>query len=100
MPKKSFDSLLEYRLMDALEMNYSQNGKAIRAAKSKLLKENVRDQKLHPLFTFRFADRLVVIHNGVRRPFRKLFLLDSRKVAIQELEFNRSSLRQKGGNGK
>ena len=72
---KKFDPMLEYRLMDILEMYYSENQNAREIVKNKLLTRPIKDKHLYPLFTFVLEDTLVVIQDGIpKRPTRLLFL--------------------------
>ena len=90
---KKCDHLLEYRVLDVLEMNYSQNQKMVETVKTHLLRKPIRDKRLHPFFTFLLGDVLVVIDSGVSRIFRKLFLLNSHKQSFRVLELAGSNFR-------
>ena len=75
--------MLEYRLTDALEMNYSKNLKAIRRVKRKLLCRRVKDFNLYPLLSFVLEDALVVIQDGDWKQIKELFLLNAHTKSFQ-----------------
>ncbi len=64
MKSRRKNEMLEYRLTDALEMNYSKNQKTLQAVKQKLLQRSIKDLNLYPLPSFILEDALVVIQDG------------------------------------
>lgn len=90
MQNGKWDPMLDYRLTDVLEMNYSDERSALKSVKDRMLKRPIKNKTILPLFTFVLEDMLVVIHRGVPKRPRELFLLDARQKSFQTLELNRS----------
>ena len=67
--------MLEYRLVDVLEMNYSKHRKAIVPVLKKLLSRPVKDFNVYPFSAFAFEDALVVIQDGGQKKCPKEFYL-------------------------
>ena len=97
MEKRKHDSMLDYRVTDVLEMNYSENHKMLEAVKSELLSRSIKDKRLYPLFTFVLEDMLVVIHNGLPRECKQLFLLNSHEKSFRIFDLDCFNLKSKGG---
>ena len=89
--------MLDYRVTDILEMNYSENHQLLEAVKSELLSRSIKDKHLYPLFTFVLEDVLVAIHNGLPKPCRQLFLLNSHQKSFRTFDLNSFNLKSKGG---
>ena len=83
MNMRERNEMLEYRLTDALEMNYSKNRQALRIIKRKLLRDRVKDPNLYPLPSFVLEGALVVIQNGDSKRVKELYLLDARKESFR-----------------
>ena len=86
--------MLEYRLMDALEMNYSNNRKILKAVKQKLLDRSIKDSNLYPLPSFVLEDALVVIQDGDLKQVKELYLLNAHTETFQKFGIKRSCLNE------
>lgn len=94
--QKRNDSMLDYRLTDILEMEYSTNEKHLKLVKSKLLSSPVRNHQLELLSTFTLEDKLVVIQRGITRRLKKLFLLNSKRKSFQIVSLSDTKAVEKG----
>ena len=83
MRTKEKDKMLEYRLMDVLEMTYSRNKQALESIKGALLARAIKDSNLYSLPSFVLEDALVVIQNGDLKKIKKFYLLNSHKESFQ-----------------
>ena len=84
--------MLEYRLTDVLEMNFSKNQRTLRAIKRKLLHHFVRDANLYPLPSFVLEDVLVVIQDGDLKKIKQLYLLNAHQESFRKFGINHSNL--------
>ncbi len=75
--------MLEYRLTDVLEMNFSKNRKTLQAVKRKLLHRPIKDSNLYPLASFVLEDALVVIQDGDLKTIKELYLLDAHRESFR-----------------
>ena len=89
IPKKR-NAMLEYRLTDALEMNYSKNRKILKALKQKLLNRSIKDSNLYPLPSFVLEDALVVIQDGDLKQIKELYLLNAHQETFKTFGINQS----------
>ncbi len=86
--------MLEYRLTDALEMNYSKNQKTLQAVKQKLLHRSIKDTNLYPLSSFVLEDALVVIQDGGLKEIRQVYLLNVHEESFRTFGIDRSNLKE------
>ena len=86
--------MLEYRLIDVLEMNFSKNQKMLQAVKRKLLRRTIKDSNLYPLPSFVLEDALVVIQDGDLKTIKELYLLDAHKESFRTFGIHHSDLKE------
>ena len=86
--------MLEYRLTDALEMNFSKNRKTLQAVKRKLLHRPIKDSNLYPLPSFVLENALVVIQDGDLKTIKELYLLNAHQESFRMFGIHHSSLKE------
>lgn len=74
---KTKNAILNYQLMDVLEMHFSKKQDMVKAIKKVLLNRPIKDFNLYALFSFTLEDALVVIREGNFSHIRRLYLLNS-----------------------
>lgn len=94
MNQKIRNAMLEYRLMDTLEMNYSRNRKLLKKVKRELLDKPIKDSNLYPLPSFVLEDALVVIQDGDLKQVKELYLLNAHHETFQKFGIDRSHLKE------
>ena len=77
------NKLLEYRLADVLEMNYSKSKTNLEAVKQRLLRRPIKDSNLYPLPSFVLENALVVIQDGDLKKIKCLYLLNAHRQSFQ-----------------
>ena len=92
MKSKRKNELLDYRLTDVLEMNFSKDQKTLRAVKRKLLHRPIKDSNLYSLPSFILEDVLVVIQDGDLKEIKQLYLLNAHKESLRKFEIDHSRL--------
>ena len=83
MKIKRDGDMLEYRLIDTLELNYSKQPEAVSIVIKKLLGRPIKDFNLYPLSSFALEDALVVVQNGHSKQIKKLYLLNAHKRSFR-----------------
>ena len=77
--------MLDYRLTDVLEMNFSKNRKILHAVKEKLLGRPIKDSNLYSLPSFVLEDALVVIQDGDLKQIKELYLLNAHEESFRSI---------------
>ena len=77
--------MLEYRLTDILEMNYSKHTDLLKKVKTELLSQPPKNSNLYPLDGFILDRSLVVIQNGHSKKVSELYLLNAREGSFEKV---------------
>ena len=96
MKPKRKNQMLEYRLTDTLEINFSEDQKVLQAIKKKLLSRPIKDSNLYLVPSFILEDVLVVVQDGYFKTIKELYLLNSHKESFRTFGINHSGLEEAG----